>query len=1082
MNDARQGPPADGQTQTSQILQHAIVPPRLPRDLIHRLRLHRKILGQVSGKLICIVAPAGYGKTTLLADLVAMHFPGAIWVKITSAARDHIRLAELLQASLSAAVSGAIPSQLPADLKPEELGRHLGKHFNHWTREGVALVIDDVHVIRDSPNSASLMRGLVASLKSGLPVFLAGRELPRLELAQFVINDGLAVIDRRELAFRPSEIAEWWGLRRGCAIDDEVLDALTKATSGWISGLRLVEFSWRNSSDLGPARFPGDLFSDFLRTLGRALNSSEKSFLVESAILPVMTASGCDEVFGRSDSAGQLLRLESEGLVVSASGDHRRTFEYHPLIRQALLSELEKGKAGRVRQIRVRGAEYLLANGAPEAAVELFLQAGEKARAVEVIERESEACLLAGRIDTLELWARNILDYDLSSPRLFANIGSAHSAAGRFWHARKAFRLARKMVTPGTSRETLLDLELHSVYLNCYEGKYATAARSLKRIRACPPAEDSIGMGRLLRMEALHAFMARGDATQAHELMLKALRLSHTDITGFFRIAALTDLAMMCDAQGRMRESRYYNSSAKRLSKKAGDTIGYLITLNNLAADLHYEGKYSRSLSEYINALREVRLIDAPSREAIVLIGLADLLMDLKCASEALEDYRCAIEIAVTHDNPRLASMAQLRLIAYWRKTGGEIPGATSATSVDGQFGLMNADLDIEMYAGLIDADPQVAYLHFMGLLESGSPNLSFTHRILATYFASLSALRMGNEALAVTLLGEAVCRAHDASLSQALVSELRYAPSMVALLAKTSIDSAQKGEISDRLRRLERLRQSLSPGGRKEVQPAIYQLADLGSAELTDESGTRIDLYPLDVQVLALLHYRGFTTLEELGAEFWQSASPQRQRSCTYSSIRRIRNKLGRGAVRLQNGVYGLQGEDLVSSDGGEFQAATKALQGMPPGDPRRRQYLDCALALYRGDFLPDGKASWIIKTRQALSADYCDVLVMSGQEYLLAGTPEKALPALRRALKINPFRDDTNLLMLEALTRLGRKGDAYAFRQKYKERLAADLGIEAAEPRFKERRHRFGAARPVAAAELSERAGFRLAGRGDK
>jgi tetratricopeptide (TPR) repeat protein len=1075
MNDAKQRPEARDLPRPSQILQHAIVPPRPPRDLVHRLRLHRKILDEHRGQLVCIIAPAGCGKTTLLADLVASHFPTAIWIKITPDARDYIRLAELLQASLSAAAK-PISLQLPSDLKPEELGRHIGELLKDRSAEGQALIIDDVHVIRDTPNPTALMHGMISTLKSSLPIFLAGRQLPHLGLAQLVVNNGLAIVDQQQLAFSPSEISEWWGLRRGCAIDNELLATLVQATSGWISGLRLVELSSRGSSAPTPGKLSDDFFFDLLQTLGQTLSVSDRSFLVESAVLPVMTAGGCDEVLDRSDSGRRLRQLEREGLVASAAGGHERTFEYHPLIRQALLSELEKGQAERVRQIRVKAAEYLLAHAAPEAAVELFFQAGAEERAVEVIEIESETCLHRGRIDTLIIWSKIITDRKKKAPSLFTHLGSSLAASGKYRKAGDAFKLARKMVSDNPSRDVLIDLELHSAYLDCYRGRYSTARRSINAAKSLSFDDEKDIRARITRLEGLLSYISQGDASHAYELIGESLKADTVDSIGYFRVAALNDMAMICDVLGRARESRHFGSVAKTLAWNMGDALSYIVTLNNVAADMHLEGQYSRSLSEYTKALSEIRRFDAPARKAIILLGIADLRMDIGQMQKAREGYLRVIGMALDDDNRRLFGLGVLGLMRYFRKINIEDEFPQEWLCNELKFGLIETDIEIEKYAGLIKRQPEPMHQYFRLILACDDLNSTFTHKIQAAYFSSLSALELGDEDLAVRLLGEAVCRAHDASLSQLLVSELRHAPAMVALLARTNNDSAQKGEIYDRLRRLERLRNSLGQTDLKEGRAPTYHLADLGSAEILDKGGRKLNLYPLDIEVLAFLHHRGGAGLMELGQEFWASARPQRQRSCTYSCIRRLRRVLGKGAVRLQNGVYSIERPDMIRSDGQEFQATVEALHAMPPGDPRRRRYLDRALVIYKGEFLPEASVPWAVKTRKRFAGLYCDVLVLSAQDHLLAGVPDKAFFALQRALRFSPYRDDASLAMLEALLRLGRNGDAYAFRQRYKERLATDLGIEVDDLALGEHGPHLRLDGQIPTHDLADQAGFRL------
>ncbi|MGA2112178.1 MAG: bacterial transcriptional activator domain-containing protein [Anaerolineales bacterium] len=104
----------------------------------------------------------------------------------------------------------------------------------------------------------------------------------------------------------------------------------------------------------------------------------------------------------------------------------------------------------------------------------------------------------------------------------------------------------------------------------------------------------------------------------------------------------------------------------------------------------------------------------------------------------------------------------------------------------------------------------------------------------------------------------------------------------------------------------------------------------------------------------------------------------------------------------------------------------------------------LEGALAIYKGEFLPGCCQEWVVRRREVLAENYLALTRVFAQAALQAGHAREAAEELRQALAVDPFDDDLNLLYLEALGQLGRRGQLVAHYHRYCKLLATELGLD--------------------------------------
>ncbi|HWH01939.1 MAG TPA: BTAD domain-containing putative transcriptional regulator [Pilimelia sp.] len=319
-----------------------------------------------------VVAPAGYGKTTLLAQYAHACDGPVGWLRVESADATVDRLT----ARMWAAVPGAVSRPDEADTGPAP----------------PRLIIDDLHLAGAVTGGAALDRLLTAA-PAGLHVMVGSRHMPSLNLSRHELAESV-IIDADLLRFRTWEVERLLREVYREPLPGDDVAALSRRVGGWAAGLKLFHLSTHGRPLAERRRAVAAL--DGRSTLSRAylartvladLPESLRRFLVRSCVFDVLTAPRCDRLLGSSDSQRQLERLERRQ-AFTTSHDGGRTFTYHEVLRAHLLAELaeELGEAA-ARRWHAHAARILAEDGALEQAARAYARAEDWAAVRRLLDR-----------------------------------------------------------------------------------------------------------------------------------------------------------------------------------------------------------------------------------------------------------------------------------------------------------------------------------------------------------------------------------------------------------------------------------------------------------------------------------------------------------------------------------------------------------------------------------------------------------------------------------------------------------------------------------------------------------------------
>ena len=370
--------------------------------------LHRK------GTLIS--APAGYGKTTLLAQWRKAEEAGLpfAWVSLDEQDNDPVRLWRHIVEALRRV---APEEDFGADdlVEMSAAGQKLLEVVLPILINGLAelplsmvVVLDDYQVITEGECHESVAF-FVEHLPANVHLVLSSRTDPPLPLGRLRARGEMMEIRTDQLAFSKEEAAYLLNEKMGLELDPDDLSVLLERTEGWPAAIYLAALSLQNREDShdfiasfgGNNRYIVDLLGeDVLASLPQEV----REFLLDTSVLRSMTGPLCDVVVGRKGSGKVLRELARSNLFVVPLDEQGEWYRYHNLFSQFLLYELKSNHPELVPILHTRASVWLEDGGFFEGAIQHAIAAADHERAGVLIARHWFGYVLFGQTATVERW------------------------------------------------------------------------------------------------------------------------------------------------------------------------------------------------------------------------------------------------------------------------------------------------------------------------------------------------------------------------------------------------------------------------------------------------------------------------------------------------------------------------------------------------------------------------------------------------------------------------------------------------------------------------------------------------------
>ncbi len=491
------------------------------------------------GPLTLLSAPAGSGKTTLVANWLRGAEQPAAWLSLDERDNDLARFLRYLVAAIACRHDGfgeelfsepkALSREDPLDLATDLV--------NEVASLGTRLVVvlDDVHVL-DDPGVHEVLALLVDACPPNLHLVMTTRADPALPLSRMRARGLLTEVRAPELRFTQDETAAFFGDVMGVALTAEQVAQLESRTEGWAVGLQMAALSLQGREDAGAfiEGFAGShryVLDYLMDEVLRRLPEDSRTFLMQTSILRQLTGALVDAVTQRSDGVEMLDTLESRNVFTIPLDSRRTAYRYHHLFGTLLRHELEATASPEMlRGLHGRASRALEAQGQCEDAVDHALLAQQYDRASELLIPMVMSSTIRGESHALaRLLARFPVSYADANPRI----------------------------------------ALLEAWLDYYSFKYSSASVRLQRLRACQRATTEPGLDAEIELLIGMVALEGGDLELGTQALLHVEALpADRPYLHAFKSMHRAVLAMM---QDRLGDARDELDRTRHAVRKTGD-------------------------------------------------------------------------------------------------------------------------------------------------------------------------------------------------------------------------------------------------------------------------------------------------------------------------------------------------------------------------------------------------------------------------------------------------------------------------------------------------------------------------------
>ncbi|KPL74598.1 hypothetical protein AC812_12455 [Bellilinea caldifistulae] len=535
--------------------------------------------------LILISAPAGYGKSTLVAEWRESTQRTITWLSLDDSDNEPSRFLVYLIAALQNAdksIGMELMTMLEANqLPPRETIIALLTEDLLASRNSLVCVLDDFQVIQD-PNVLDILQDLIVH-PLPLQFAIVTREDPALPLGRLRANDRLTEIRALDLRFTKEETAAFFREVMNIPLTERDLSLLLERTEGWVAGLQLAGLSMQGGKDPSEviASLSGNnrhILSYLTEEVLKQQETSVQEFLLYTSILSKFNADLCNAVTQRSDSAVLLEAMLASNLFLIPLDDEGFWYRYHHLFAELLFSYLLRSQPGLLKELHHRAAEWFESQSMPAEAIDHALAARDFARAATLLEINTWTLLNQGYVRRIEAWMQSLpVEWRTQSPRTNLSFAWMYLLRGNFIKVVPHLQEAETALENAPEADDLR-AECHALRANLLQsqGEIPAAIENAKEaIKIVSP-----GNVRLLGLANLGLGAGYRQAVQfdlAVNALQQAIRFSRESGDSVTGALAATHLILMSLQHGRLNLAEAVSSQMIELMECIGEAVPPII-------------------------------------------------------------------------------------------------------------------------------------------------------------------------------------------------------------------------------------------------------------------------------------------------------------------------------------------------------------------------------------------------------------------------------------------------------------------------------------------------------------------------
>ncbi|MBN2118447.1 MAG: tetratricopeptide repeat protein [Anaerolineales bacterium] len=1047
--------------------------PHRRRELITRTRLIDAIYEQLEKRLLLIVAPAGYGKTSLLADLAQQSELPVSWLSLDALDQDPQRFLRYLIAAITERFPGfgrdslaALESMTSIEQDEERLLVAITNEINAQINEHFILILDDYHLVSGVAFINHVISRFLQLTGEHVHLILSTRNLPNLPDAPLMIaRNQVGGLSFEELSFCPEEIQQLFQQNNGMLLSWQDAETLVKETEGWIAAIHLTNGHPGTLPQLHPLESTRELFDFFSKEVLLRQPEQVRRFMLMTSVFDAFDVSLCERVLeplveGQHFDWPVLFETVRTGNLFSAPIDSAgRWMRYHHLFQHFLRSQLQYEQPALAWHIQQNLARAYEGQQDWEAALDVYARLDDYENQARLLTHTSMIFVLAGRILTLANWLDKLPgDVVSSHPALVSLLGTVHATRGDNRQALELFDLAESKL-----RESGNEVEWTTTLVRRAEvcrqlGNYDRAQKDVEQIleltKGSPLRDMQYTFSEALRIKGLVLF-ALGHMKESLTWLQEALRACQSfGIKNNVPILQ-TDLGVVHRRLGEPEITAQYYASALQAWENAGNTGWKARLLNNLGMLYHMTGRLEEAYPLLQDALKTSEQSGYARTQTNVLISLGDLLADLSDYAAAYSYYDSALTLASSLGHSLYIFYASLGQARLQRLKGNhllaieELRRAELSQVTLGIF--ERAIFDFELGCCWLDANKLELCMDMLreSIALFGQGGNQMEQAVAQLWLEIASSVQNPDEA--ASRLRDLLPARRD---WEKPTPQMIHAGRAGRWLKKRGSPLLKDPVLKLFFEQAERIRESLPALCRKlrninEKFPPVSPRLEITSfgdlevrhnqqvVELSDwQTREARDLFLFLLQSPAL-------TKEQIALVFWPDISPARLKVRFKINIYRIRQAIGQDAIVFEDDRYRFNRAINYSWDREEFDRLFEKLH-QDLARSEKRKLLEQAVALLRGDYLADLDADWAVLDRLRYQETYRYIMLELAAHYLGDGQAHNCLNTARRVLLSDPLLESAHRLIIQAYASLHDPANMTLQYRQYQQSLANELGLE--------------------------------------
>jgi ATP/maltotriose-dependent transcriptional regulator MalT/DNA-binding SARP family transcriptional activator len=1051
-----------------------VILPQRRKDLFTRQRLINLLYDLLDEKLILVIAPAGYGKTSLLLDFSYQVDLPVCWYAVDDLDQSperffsyfitalHRRFPEFGEASKVAlkAINQFNPDigQLVSVIVNDAY-EHIQEHF--------LIILDDYHLVSHVKEIQTFISRFINESSENCHLILSSRTLLSLpDLPLLVARSQVGGIGFEELAFKSDEIQSFVLQYYHVTLSDSAAQDLARDTEGWITGLMLSAqvMGQGMTNQMRAARVTGvELYTYLAQEILDQQTIEIRDFLLRTSFLEEFDGSLCASIWGAEVNWRNMInQIVHNNLFVLPVGEDGNWLRYHHLFGEFLKAQFEKERPGEVESLLRKVAEVYTEREEWARAYMLYDRIKDNSAKANLIEKSGTPLIRNAQFALLAKWLDDLpVELLETHPILLSHKGTVLLIQGQ---VEKSLEYL--------NRAEIAQREIHDL-----SGLARTLARRATAYRLRGNYQGSIldGLEAIKFSEeepALRAVQAdaccavgvslqhQGQLDESHAMLERSLSLFQTVKDEQNMAMVHMELGICCQYQGKTNQAVRHYEQAFTYWQEVRNSTRQSYVLNNLGSLYHLSGNYVEAAKLFEQALALARSSGILRSEAYLLFNLGNLYADLEANDSARDAFEKTRKACQALDDHFLLLNVDLAESTLARREGK----------------LSHANAYLRSVEKLIQKN-QSNFEKSIWLMEAGSLSLAErkNQKAITQLTEAFSLFKESGQKLeaacAALVLSHAYGSSYETqkeykSMEQALdlIKDLdSFQPLIiVGRNAKEEIKSLVEDvnigpECVKLLSQIEYFERHI-PSLRRRLRPhaaTVLLIPPRLSIYALGNSQVKIDGKPVtnptwvnqkrarELFFLLLSHQHKGMTRDEIGVILWPDSSTEQLRLQFRNTIYYLRYALGQDVIINTERRYLFNSDMDFTYDVQDFER--KIVQAEGAGTPVMKiELLKEAIQLYQGEFHPEGDGDWVMIERSRLTQMHEHTLLTLAQLHLEQREPQTTLLHCQVILAENHCMESAHRLAMRAYAALGNRSGVINQYELCKQLLRDELGVE--------------------------------------